>query len=338
MSYQSVILGIESSCDETAAAVIINGKLCSNIIAGQEVHAKWGGVVPELASRAHQENIVPVVDQALIDASVRPADLSAIAYTNGPGLIGALLVGNCFARGMAQGLSIPSIAIDHMQAHVMAHFIDNGEERETPAFPFLNLTVSGGHTLIVKVSAIDDMEVLGSTLDDAAGEAFDKAAKTLGLPYPGGPQISKLAIGGNADLFALPFPAVSGLNMSFSGLKTAFHEKVRYHYKDTKILEQAIPDLCATVQKAIVRILISKLRKAARQTGISDIGLAGGVSANPLLRKRLMELVEDIDGRAFIPDPEYCTDNAAMIAQAGVFMHKAGITSPLNTVPYTRMA
>jgi N6-L-threonylcarbamoyladenine synthase len=337
MHSKQIILGIESSCDETAAAVIVNGELKSNVIAGQDVHSQWGGVVPELASRAHQENIVPVVWKALREADVQREELSAVAYTNGPGLIGALLVGSCFARSIAQGLNIPSIAIDHMQAHIMAHFITDGSDRKKPPFPFLNLTVSGGHTLIIQVNSPSDMLVLGATMDDAAGEAFDKAAKILGLPYPGGPQVSKWAKSGNPEFLELPFPAVSGLNMSFSGLKTAFQEKVRYHYKDPLELQAAMPDLCASVENAIVKILISKLRKAIRQTGINQLGLAGGVSANPLLRARVTELAKEFGGTAFIPPPVYCTDNAAMIAQAGVFMHQAGITSPLNTVPYTRM-
>lgn len=338
MNDDTIILGIESSCDETAAAVIMNGKLQSNVIAGQEVHARWGGVVPELASRAHQENIVPVVGQALKEAGVRASALTAIAYTNGPGLIGALLVGSAFARSMAQALSIPSIAVDHMQAHIMAHFIEDGTDRPTPEFPFLNLTVSGGHTLIVRVNSISDMEVLGATMDDAAGEAFDKAAKVMGLPYPGGPEVSKLAVHGDPEFLDLPFPAVSGMNMSFSGLKTAFQEKVRFHYKDPEELKAALPDLCASVQAGIVRILVSKLRKAVRETGINQLGMAGGVSANPFLRKQIKNLAEEMGGKAFVPPPVYCTDNAAMIAQAGLFLYNEGITSPLNTVPYTRMA
>ena len=338
MSNNTIILGIESSCDETAAAVIINEKLRSNVIASQDVHAQYGGVVPELASRAHQENIVPVVAQALKDAGISGSELTAVAYTNGPGLIGALLVGSCFARSYAQALNIPSMAVDHMQAHVMAHFIDDGAEREHPSFPFLNLTVSGGHTLIVQVNSITDMQVIGSTVDDAAGEAFDKAAKILGLPYPGGPEVSKLAATGNDDFLTLPFPSVPGMDMSFSGLKTAFQEKVKYNYKEREALEAALPDLCASIQRAIVRVLISKLRKAARATGITQLGLAGGVSANPLLRNELLSLCTELRGQAFIPPPQFCTDNAAMIAQAGVFMEKAGITSPIDTVPYTRMA
>ena len=337
MSADTIILGIESSCDETAAAVIINEKLCSNVIASQAVHAEFGGVVPELASRAHQENIVPVVAEAIKDAGISKEQVSAVAYTNGPGLVGALLVGSSFARSFAQALNIPSLAIDHMRAHIMAHFIEDDKNRPKPEFPFLNLTVSGGHTLIVQVNSVMDMQILGTTMDDAAGEAFDKAAKILGLPYPGGPQVSKLARSGNPEFLTLPFPAVPSFDMSFSGLKTAFQEKVRYNYPDKASLQPALPDLCASIEHAIIRILISKLRKAARSTGISQLAAAGGVSANSLLRTELTLLAEQLQGQAFIPPIEYCTDNAAMIAQAGVFMHKAGITSPLNTVPYTRM-
>lgn len=337
-SKDTVILGIESSCDETAAAVIINNMLVSNVVASQDVHAEYGGVVPELASRAHQENILPVVQSALDKASITKKDLSAIAYTNGPGLIGALLVGSCFARSFAQASGVPAIAVDHMSAHVLAHLIQDGSPHPKPSFPFLNLTVSGGHTLIVQVDSASEMKTIGTTVDDAAGEAFDKAAKILGLPYPGGPQVSKQAETGDPEFLNLPFPSVPGLDMSFSGLKTAFQEKVRFNYRSKEELEQAMPDLCASMEEAIIRILLSKLRKAARQTGIKNLGIAGGVSANRVLRQRVQELASDLGGEAFIPPFEYCTDNAAMIAWAGLIKYEAGITSPLNTVPYTRLA
>ncbi|MCO6481426.1 MAG: tRNA (adenosine(37)-N6)-threonylcarbamoyltransferase complex transferase subunit TsaD [Flavobacteriales bacterium] len=332
-----VILGIESSCDETAAAVLADGRLLSNVVASQEVHAKWGGVVPELASRAHQEHIVPVVMEALDAAGLGKHDLTAVAFTRGPGLIGALLVGACFARSMAQALRIPLLAVDHVQAHIMAHFIDDGDGRPSPGFPFLNLTVSGGHSQLVLVRSPLDMEVIGSTLDDAAGEAFDKGAKVLGLPYPGGPLVDRYAREGDPRRFPLPKPAIPGLDLSFSGIKTAFvalvnrEERYRPGFK-----EAARADLCASLQAAIIDHLMAKLRRAIRQYGVARIGVAGGVAANSGLRQRLQELAAREGVEVFIPPLAYCTDNAAMIAVAGRHLLEAGRTAPLDVVPLPR--
>lgn len=333
----TVILGIESSCDETAAAVLVDGVVRSNVIAGQEVHRQWGGVVPELASRAHQEHIVPVVHEALRVAGIKPSELSAIAFTQGPGLIGALLVGTCFARSMAQALNIPLVAVDHVQAHVLAHFIKDGEPRPAPTFPFLNLTVSGGHTRIVRVDGPLRMTVLGTTLDDAAGEAFDKGAKVLGLPYPGGPLIDQHAKEGDASRYRLPLPSIHGYDMSFSGLKTAFKELVNKGLaNDPQFVERELPHLCASLQRAIVDVLLRKLSKAAREQGVRRIALAGGVSANSALRKGTLELGQREDLDVFIPPFAYCTDNAAMIAMAGHFLHAEGHHVTLDAVPFPR--
>lgn len=333
----TVILGIESSCDETAAAVLVDGVVRSNVIAGQEVHRQWGGVVPELASRAHQEHIVPVVHEALRVANIRPTDLSAIAFTQGPGLIGALLVGTCFARSMAQALHIPLVAVDHVQAHALAHFIMDGEPRPAPTFPFLNLTVSGGHTRIVRMDGPLRMTVLGTTLDDAAGEAFDKGAKVLGLPYPGGPLIDQHARQGDAMRYPLPLPAMQGYDMSFSGLKTAFKDLVQKGMtKDPQFVERERHHLCASLQRSIVDILLRKLAKAAREQGIPRIALAGGVSANSALRKGTLELGQRERWEVFIPPFAYCTDNAAMIAMAGHFLHAEGHHVDLDAVPFPR--
>jgi N6-L-threonylcarbamoyladenine synthase len=316
------ILGIESSCDDTAAAVIADDKLLATIVAGQEVHSSWGGVVPELASRAHQQHIVPVVDAALRKAKIRKDQLNAIAYTRGPGLLGSLLVGGSFAKGLSAGLNIPIIEVNHMQAHILAHFIQS--ERRKPAFPFLCLTVSGGHTQIVQVNGPLAMVVLGETTDDAAGEAFDKAAKILGLPYPGGPLIDKLALLGNPDRFSFTLPVVPGLNYSFSGLKTSFLYLVRDELKkDPDFIKKNTPDLCASIQKAIINTLLKKLLKASEDTGIKIIALAGGVSANSGLRNELAKL-EDSGYQIHIPPFEFCTDNAAMIAITGYFKFKTG--------------
>ena len=334
----NAILGIESSCDETAAAVLIDGVLGSNVVASQEVHAQWGGVVPELASRAHQEHIVPVVQRALEQAGVSATDLSAIAFTRGPGLIGALLVGACFARSMAQALNIPLLAVDHVQAHVMAHFIRDGEDHHVPSFPFLNLTVSGGHTQLVLVRSPLEMEVIGSTLDDAAGEAFDKGAKVLGLPYPGGPLVERHAREGDPHRFKLPVPSITGLDFSFSGIKTAFMALVQRG-------EQALPgfveaqraDLCASLQNAIIDHLLAKVRRAIRDHDITQVGIAGGVAANAALAARLGELAQREGAILFVPKREYCTDNAAMIATAGQFLLQAGRVATLDTVPMPRL-
>ena len=332
-----VILGIESSCDETAAAVLADGVVRSNVIAGQTVHERWGGVVPELASRAHQEHIVPVVHEALTTAGITPRDLTAVAFTRGPGLIGALLVGSSFAKSLAQGLGIPLIAVDHLRAHVLAHFIRDADPRTPPTFPFLNLTVSGGHTLLVLVRSPLDMEVLGTTLDDAAGEAFDKGAKLLGLPYPGGPLVDRHALDGDPLKFTLPVPAVEGLNMSFSGVKTAFLNMVRQGTtKDPGFVERELPHLCASLQRTIVDILLSKTRKAARAHGITSVAISGGVSANSALRQRLLEVAEKEGWQAHVPPFAYCTDNAAMIAMAGHYLYQAGVFAPLDVTPSAR--
>ncbi len=333
----TVILGIESSCDETAAAVLADGVVRSNIVASQEVHQAWGGVVPELASRAHQEHIVPVVNEALKVAGIGKAELTAVAFTQGPGLIGALLVGTCFARSLAQGLGIPLIAVDHMKAHVLAHFIQDSEPRPVPEFPFLNLTVSGGHTQLVLVKAPLEMEVIGTTLDDAAGECFDKGAKILGLPYPGGPLIDKYARGGDPERFKLPLPQIPGLDMSFSGVKTAFRNLVHQGLqRDADFVQKELHHLCAALQQRIMDILLRKLHKAGRSTGIGGIAISGGVSANSALREQVRHLGEREGWNVSIPPLAYCTDNGAMIAMAGHFLYQHGIFSPLDTIPWAR--
>lgn len=333
----SVILGIESSCDETAAAVLIDGVLRANVVAGQDVHRAWGGVVPELASRAHQENIVPVVAQALAQAGVTRNDLSAVAFTQGPGLMGALLVGTCFARSLAQGLGIPLVAVDHLRAHVLAHFVVDDMPRPAPAFPFLNLTVSGGHTLLVLVHGPDRMEVIGTTLDDAAGEAFDKGAKMLGLPYPGGPLIDRHATTGDATRYPLPLPRIPGLDMSFSGIKTAFHNVVqRLRNDDPAAVQRELPHLCASLQHTIVEQLTRKLLEAVRQHGMARVGISGGVSANRALRQAVARMGHEQGWEVFVPPLPYCTDNAAMIAVAGMMLLREGIRHPLDTVPFAR--
>lgn len=315
------ILAIESSCDETSAAVIINGKVINNIIAVQSVHEKYGGVVPELASRAHQVNIVPVVHQALAEAGLRLPDLKAVAFTQGPGLLGALLVGASFAKAMALSLRIPLIAVHHMQAHILAHFID----APVPAFPFLCLTVSGGHTQIVLVRDYLDMEVIGQTLDDAVGEAFDKSAKLLGLPYPGGPLIDLHARAGNPSAFRFPSTAVPGYDYSFSGIKTALLYFLRERIAaEPNFVARNLNDLCASIQQTLVDMLMEKLRLAAHDTGIAQIAIAGGVSANSRLRDRLKEEATKHRWQVFIPKPEYCTDNAAMVAMAAHYHFVAG--------------
>lgn len=312
----AVILGIESSCDETSVAVCDNGRILSNIIAGQRVHEAYGGVVPELASRAHQQNIIPTVHQAIKDAKINKKDINAVAFTRGPGLLGSLLVGTSFAKSFALGLNIPLIAVNHMQAHILAHFIDDPR----PAFPFLCLTVSGGHTQIVKVNGYFDMELLGETLDDAAGEAFDKTAKILGLPYPGGPLIDRYAREGDPKAFSFPEPSVPGLDFSFSGLKTAILYFVRDRMKENpRFLEERMADVCASVQQRVVTILLNKLKQAARDTGISQVAIAGGVSANSGLRGAMEATRREEGWNIFIPKMEYCTDNAAMIAIAGYY-------------------
>jgi len=334
------ILGIESSCDETAAAVCRDGVILSNIIAGQEIHSRYGGVVPELASRAHLQNILPSVDQALLNAGTGLSDLDAIAFTQSPGLIGSLLVGAQFAKSIAVAMDLPLIAVHHMQAHVLANLIrDENNPAEVPAFPFLCLTVSGGHTQIVICNSPSDMQVIGETTDDAAGEAFDKSAKLLGLTYPGGPLIDRYAADGDAFRFKFPEPQIPGLNFSFSGLKTAIlyfiqNEKA----KDPLFIENNLADICASIQGRIVSILINKLKKAASQTGIKEVCLAGGVSANRGLRKAFEETGSKMGWNTFIPKMEYCTDNAAMIALTGYYKYRERSFSPLSVTVSARAA
>ncbi len=326
-------MGIESSCDDTAAAVLRDGEVLSNCVANQEAHRLYGGVVPEVASRAHQENIVPVVDLALKKAGVEKETLSAVAFTRGPGLIGSLIVGTAFSKAFALGLGIPLVEVHHMQAHVLAHFA----EEPKPKFPFLCLTVSGGHTQIVLVRDFLDMEIIGESLDDAAGEAFDKTGKLLGLEYPAGPVIDKLARQGTPR-FDLPEPQVAGLNFSFSGLKTSIlyflKEKMQ---EDPAFIRENLADICASVQERIVAILLKKLRKAARQTGIREVAISGGVSANSGLREGLEEMGKKEGWNTYIPRFEFCTDNAAMIAVAGYYKFLKGEFAGQDAVPVARM-
>ncbi|RDI50300.1 N6-L-threonylcarbamoyladenine synthase [Flavobacterium glaciei] len=311
------ILAIESSCDDTAAAVLQNDKVLSNVVANQLIHNQYGGVVPELASRAHQQNIVPVIDAALRNANIQKEQLSAIAFTQGPGLMGSLLVGNSFAKSIALAMQIPLIAVNHMQAHVLAHFIDE-EGYEKPTFPFLALTISGGHTQIIKVDNFFDMTVIGETTDDAVGEAFDKSAKILGLPYPGGPLIDKYAQLGNPKAFAFTKPKVPRLDFSFSGLKTAilyFIQKKKL--ENPNFVEENLNDICASIQHTIIEILMDKIKLAVKETGIKQIAIGGGVSANSGIRKTLKETESKFGWKTFIPKFEYTTDNAAMIGIVG---------------------
>ena len=342
MSKFTNILAIESSCDETAAAVISNDHVLSNIIASQAVHQFYGGVIPELASRAHQQKIIPVVDEALRKAGISENDLDAIAFTRGPGLMGALLVGVSFAKAFAMALDIPLIEVNHMQAHVLAHFIrkefPGGKLSPVPAFPFLCLTVSGGHTQIVLVKGHLQMEVIGQTLDDAAGEAFDKSAKILGLPYPGGPLIDKYAKEGNPHAFPFPFPQIPGLDFSFSGLKTSFLYFIRDALvKDSGFIEKNKADICASIQYTIVEILLRKVKKASEQTGITEVALAGGVSANSGLRNAFLKMKDEAGWNVFIPPFEYCTDNAAMIGIAGYYKFLKGEFAGQNITPLARL-
>jgi N6-L-threonylcarbamoyladenine synthase len=311
------ILAIESSCDDTAAAILQNDKVLSNVVANQAIHNQYGGVVPELASRAHQQNIVPVIDAALRQANVQKEQLSAIAFTQGPGLMGSLLVGSSFAKSLALALQVPLIAVNHMQAHVLAHFIDE-KGYEKPTFPFLSLTISGGHTQIIKVDHYFDMKIIGETTDDAVGEAFDKSAKILGLPYPGGPLIDKYAQLGNPKAFAFTKPKVSGLNFSFSGLKTAilyFIQKKKL--ENPNFVDENLNDICASIQHTIIEILMDKIKLAVKETGITQIAIGGGVSANSGIRNTLKETENKFGWKTFIPKFEYTTDNAAMIGIVG---------------------
>ena len=328
------ILALESSCDETSAAVVDNGKVLNNIIATQSVHIKYGGVVPELASRAHQQNIVPVVNEALKNSGIDKTELSAIAFTRGPGLLGALLVGTSFAKSMALGLNIPLIEVNHMQAHILAHFIDDPK----PNFPFLCLTVSGGHTQIVLVKDYLDMEIVGETRDDAVGEAFDKSAKMLGLSYPGGPLIDRYAQLGDADRFPFPPTEMPGLDYSFSGIKTGILYFLRDALKkNDKFIDENLNDICASIQKTLVDMLLQKLKKAVNQFKINQIAVAGGVSDNSGLRNGLQTMAEKERWQVFIPAFEYCTDNAGMIAMAAHFKYLAGDFSSQEVSALPRM-
>lgn len=329
------ILAIESSCDETSAAVIRSGCILSNVVANQDVHLRYGGVVPELASRAHQQHIVPVVAQALQEAGVAKAELQAVAFTRGPGLLGSLLVGASFAKALSLGLGLPLIEVQHMMAHVLAHFID--EPR--PNFPFLCLTVSGGHTQIVLVRSHLDMEIIGQTQDDAVGEAFDKTAKLLGLPYPGGPLIDQYAQQGNPTAFAFPEVSTPGLDFSFSGLKTAFLYFVQEQVKKSpNFVQENLADICASIQYTLVKVLLNKLRRAAREQQIREIAIAGGVSANSGLRAALHQMAEREGWQVYVPAFQYCTDNAAMIAMAAHYKFLAGQFTSQEVSPLPRMA
>ncbi len=330
-----IILAIESSCDETSASVISNGKLLNNIIASQSEHHMYGGVVPELASRAHQRLIVGVVDEAMKGAKYKIEELDAVAFASGPGLMGSLLVGASFAKGLALSRGVPLIEVNHMQAHILAHFIEDPK----PGFPFLCLTVSGGHTQLVVVRDYLDMEIIGQTQDDAAGEAFDKAAKILGLGYPGGPLIDHYAKDGDSDKFRFPNTDMPGLDFSFSGIKTAF----LYFIRDSKVrdpgfVENNLPDICASIQHKIIEMLISRLKMASAQTGIKRVAIAGGVSANSSLRKELAIAGKKLGWQIFIPDFQYCTDNAGMIAMAAHFKYLQGTFASMNCAPVANLS
>jgi len=331
------ILGIESSCDDTSAAVLCNGKILSNVVANQDIHTKYGGVVPELASRAHQQNIVPVIQQAIQQANIDKKDLHAIAFTRGPGLMGSLLVGTSFAKSLSLALNIPLIAVNHMQGHVLAHFIDE-EDQQKPPFPFLCLTISGGHTQIVKISNYFEMEVLGETLDDAVGEAYDKSAKILGLPYPGGPLVDKYARLGNPKAFEFTKPKMDGLNFSFSGLKTGILYFIQRNVKENPtFIEENLNDICASIQHTIVEILFDKIKKAVKQTGITHVAIAGGVSANSEIRKTLKASEEKYGWTTYIPKFQYTTDNAAMIAIVGYLKYLENDFSETTTMATARL-
>lgn len=332
-----IILGIESSCDDTSAAVIKDGILMSNVIASQKVHEAYGGVVPELASRVHQQNIVPVVSEALRQAGIDRHDLSAIAYTRGPGLLGSLHVGTSFAKGMAIGLNIPLIDVNHLHGHVLAHFIKETETDETPDFPYLCLLISGGNSQIVLVRSPFDMEIMGRTIDDAAGEAFDKCAKVMGLPYPGGPHIDRLASEGDASRFKFSKPHIPGYDYSFSGLKTSFLYTLRDSIKtDPDFVEKNKADLCASLQKTIIDILLAKLKPAIIESGVKDVAIGGGVSANSGVRDAIAKLCDNLGTRAWIPARKFTTDNAAMVAMAGYFKYKNKDFSDLGLPPFAR--
>ena len=335
MQKQSIILGIESSCDDTAIAILKGNKILSNYVANQEIHTEFGGVVPELASRAHQQNIIPVLQKGLKEANCSLSDIDAIAYTRGPGLLGSLLVGSSFAKGLSLGLNKPLLEVNHMKAHISDHFID--DNASTPKFPFLCLTVSGGHTQIVLVKSFLEMEVLGNTLDDAAGEAFDKAAKMMEIPYPGGPQIDQYAKTGNPLAFPFKISNMKGYNFSFSGLKTGILYFLRQKVEENPhLIQENLNDICASVQHTIVTILLKKLTKAVKDYKISEVAIAGGVSANSELRKQLK--AKEADGwKVHLPKFEYCTDNGAMIAIAGKFLFDAQQFGELKNPPSPRL-
>ena len=336
-SQNTYILGIESSCDDTSAAVICNGRVLSNIVANQEIHAKYGGVVPELASRAHQQHIVPVVQQAIEQAGITKENLHAISFTRGPGLMGSLLVGTSFAKSLALGLDIPLIDVNHMQGHILAHFIKE-ENTEMPPFPFVCLTISGGHTQIVRVTDYLTFEVLGETIDDAVGEAFDKSAKILGLPYPGGPLVDKYAQLGNPKKFSFTKPKVGDLDFSFSGLKTGILYFIQRNLKENpKFIEENLHDICASIQHTIVEILMEKLKNTVKKTGIKHIAIAGGVSANSEIRKRLQLAQKHWGWTTYIPKFEYTTDNAAMIAITGYLKYKSKLYADISVKAQARL-
>ena len=333
------ILGIESSCDDTSAAVLRNNVLLSNVIASQAVHMKYGGVIPELASRAHQQNIIPVVDTALREAGITADELDAIAFTRGPGLLGSLLVGVSFTKGLSIARNIPMVEVNHLQGHILSHFIDLPDRTlPHPDFPFLCLLVSGGHTQIVRVDSPLEMRIIGTTIDDAAGEAFDKCAKVMGLPYPGGPVIDRLAREGDPKAFRFARPHVEGYDYSFSGLKTSFLYTLRDAVaKDPEFIERHKADLCASLQTTIVEILLDKLIRASKETGIRDIAIAGGVSANSGLRNGITETGARRGWRAFLPEFKFTTDNAAMIAMAGHYRYRNGEFASLDVSPVARL-
>lgn len=333
-----IILGIESSCDDTSAAILKNNTILSNFIARQEIHEKYGGVIPELASRAHQQNIIPVVDQAIKVAGIAKDDIDAIAFTRGPGLMGSLIVGTSFAKAFSMAMDIPMIDVNHMIGHVLAHFIDQ-EGKSKPKFPFICMTVSGGHTQLVLVEDHLQMKVIGSTIDDAAGEAFDKAAKMLGFPYPGGPMIDKFAKEGNELAFQFAKPRVDGYNYSFSGLKTSILYFLEKQQKiNANFIQENVADLCASIQKTIIDILFKKLEMAAKDLNINQIAIAGGVSANSGLRSKLQERGKELSWDVYIPEFQYCTDNAAMIAITGRYMYEKGLFAEQSIAPVARMS
>ena len=339
MDHEPIILGIESSCDDTSAAVLVGQKLLSNVIASQAVHTAYGGVVPELASRAHEQNIVPVVSEAIRRAGITAQDLDAIAFTRGPGLLGSLLVGTNFAKGLSLSLGIPMVEVNHLHAHVLAHFIEEeGEEHQSPEFPFLCLLVSGGNSQIILVRSASDMEIIGQTIDDAAGEAFDKCAKVMGLGYPGGPVVNRLANEGNPKAFAFSKPNVPGYDYSFSGFKTSFLYTLRDELeKNPNFIEERKADLCASLQATVIDILMKKLRQAAKDLGIRQVAVAGGVSANTGLRDAFHDHARRYGWKVFIPKFAYTTDNAAMVAMNGYFSFIDGKRTELDAVPFARV-